>query len=142
MTTAFFTEEACINCGVRFGVPSGFQEQRREDKRTFYCPNGHTMAYTKSTSQIEIERLQKLAQAQTERASSAEQRLANEIAKPWRCTSCPRRFAHASGLESHARRAHGSKGHFALPDAAGPDAHGDMGIRNNVVPIDKKKKKT
>lgn len=43
-----FEEQDCIKCGVRFGVPIGFTANRRKDKGSFYCPNGHSMAYTES----------------------------------------------------------------------------------------------
>jgi hypothetical protein len=41
-------QQDCITCGCVFGVPGGFTEQRRRDKATFYCPNGHSMSYTES----------------------------------------------------------------------------------------------
>lgn len=43
-----FEEQDCITCGVRFGVPEGFTQHHRNSKATFYCPNGHSMAYTES----------------------------------------------------------------------------------------------
>jgi hypothetical protein len=45
-----FEEQECISCFVRFGVPKGFTAARRQDKRSFYCPNGHSMSYTRSTA--------------------------------------------------------------------------------------------
>lgn len=59
-------EQNCIECFIRFGVPKGFTAKRREDKRTFYCPNGHNMAYVKSTSDALRERL-----AEQERIAAA-----------------------------------------------------------------------
>lgn len=50
----------CCACGIVFGVPSWFLKSRREDKKLFYCPNGHTLSYTESSSDIlkrEIEKL-------------------------------------------------------------------------------------
>ena len=35
----------CIHCGISFAVPTEFIESRREDHKTFYCPNGHRMYY-------------------------------------------------------------------------------------------------
>ncbi len=48
MIVADFEIQNCINCGCYFGVPSGFTAQRRQDKRSFYCPNGHSMSYNES----------------------------------------------------------------------------------------------
>jgi DNA repair exonuclease SbcCD ATPase subunit len=47
MAGEFQTQE-CIECGVRFGVTPYFDERRRADKRSFWCPNGHTQAYVES----------------------------------------------------------------------------------------------
>jgi len=35
----------CGECGVNFGVPERFDEQRRESGGNFYCPNGHPRVY-------------------------------------------------------------------------------------------------
>lgn len=43
-----YTEHTCpeAGCGVPFQVTDGFDARRREDHRTFYCPNGHSMSFT------------------------------------------------------------------------------------------------
>ena len=38
----------CCNCGIIFGVPDQWLSSRRDDKRTFYCPNGHGQSFTES----------------------------------------------------------------------------------------------
>lgn len=53
MTDAYWQE--CINCSIRWGVSKLFDRQRRGDKKSFYCPNGHPQAYTES----EADRLRK-----------------------------------------------------------------------------------
>lgn len=40
----------CFECGILFGMPDHYQIKRREDKKTFYCPNGHGQAYFESTA--------------------------------------------------------------------------------------------
>jgi hypothetical protein len=35
----------CQTCGVPFAVTDGYDDRRREDGRTFYCPNGHSLTY-------------------------------------------------------------------------------------------------
>jgi hypothetical protein len=32
-------------CGIMHAVPADFQERRRKDHKTFYCPNGHNASY-------------------------------------------------------------------------------------------------
>ena len=41
----WFEEQDCITCGVRFGLPINMTQNLRNSKKTFYCPNGHTMVY-------------------------------------------------------------------------------------------------
>ncbi len=31
----------CSSCGVSFGMTEDFIQARRDDHRTWYCPNGH-----------------------------------------------------------------------------------------------------
>lgn len=45
-----FVTIACCKCGIHFGIPSYFDEKRREDCGLFSCPNGHGQAYTESTT--------------------------------------------------------------------------------------------
>jgi hypothetical protein len=45
--------ETCCQCGMLFAVPSDFQNRRRVDHSTFYCPSGHSQAYL-AKSHIEI----------------------------------------------------------------------------------------
>jgi DNA repair exonuclease SbcCD ATPase subunit len=37
--------EDCIACGVLFAFPITLQKKRKEDRKSFYCPNGHSMVY-------------------------------------------------------------------------------------------------
>ena len=48
----------CCNCGVVFWVSKKLQENWQENKQTFYCPNGHSQSYIKTTAQILSEQLQ------------------------------------------------------------------------------------
>lgn len=40
---------SCCDCGIVFGVPDSWLEQKRLDKAKFYCPNGHTLSYNESS---------------------------------------------------------------------------------------------
>lgn len=35
----------CANCAMTFAVPKRFEDDRRRDHRTFWCPNGHSNYY-------------------------------------------------------------------------------------------------
>lgn len=36
----------CHKCNITFGVPSEWNERRRQAKDEFYCPLGHALAYS------------------------------------------------------------------------------------------------
>lgn len=38
----------CPSCGIYYGVPEHWLQSRREDKKDFYCPNGHVASYRES----------------------------------------------------------------------------------------------
>lgn len=46
LLTSKYAIETCCNCGMHFAVPVDFQNRRKEDHKTFYCPSGHGQAYT------------------------------------------------------------------------------------------------
>lgn len=52
-----FLVDTCCNCGVHYAVTREFEKARREDKQTFYCPNGHPMVYSKSEADTLREKL-------------------------------------------------------------------------------------
>lgn len=59
-------------CGVLYGLSQGFQDRRREDKETFYCPNGHSHSYNKNEADRLKEELQSVrSELITERAKVA-----------------------------------------------------------------------
>ncbi len=56
--------QTCIKCGIAFAMPIEFDAKRREDRKTFYCPNGHPQAYCGET---EAHRLAKQLEASQRR---------------------------------------------------------------------------
>lgn len=72
----WFTVETCIDCGIHFGVPSDWKNQRLKDRNTFYCPNGHNMHYT---GESEADRLRReLAEKQKQLEAKEQQVIAEE----------------------------------------------------------------
>ena len=49
--TAGFTLLSCGACGVPFWIPDALHDERKEDKKSFYCPNGHPRGYHVSVSE-------------------------------------------------------------------------------------------
>lgn len=68
----------CCSCGITFAVPKRLLDQRRQDLDSFYCPNGHSMVFRKSTADIlkqDIERIKR----EKEEAERARYALHNEL---------------------------------------------------------------
>jgi hypothetical protein len=53
----------CGECGLIYGALESFFDNRRKDGRTFYCPVGHSRAYTGPT-ELERERQRRIAAEQ------------------------------------------------------------------------------
>lgn len=49
--------ECCV-CGVQHCIPTFLNKKLKETKDTFYCPNGHSQSYRKSTADILQEKLE------------------------------------------------------------------------------------
>jgi hypothetical protein len=65
-------ESQCGECGVWFGFDERFYNARRNDHRSWYCPNGHRRAFLGET---EAQRLQRLLNSERDhRASVAAER--------------------------------------------------------------------
>jgi hypothetical protein len=73
-----FAEETCCTCGVVFGMPKALWKTCRNEKQTFYCPNGHGQSYKQS----EADRL-KAQLLKAEQAAEAA-RLTAERERRWR----------------------------------------------------------
>lgn len=76
----FFTEE-CANCGVAFAITMAMQKQLRENRNTFYCPNGHPQSYTLNESarlRLELAAKARALQWEKERTASLDKQLTKE----------------------------------------------------------------
>lgn len=79
--------ETCCNCGVEFASPVLIQ--RLKDGKSFWCPNGHSQHYTKTTEQklreeLEVEkrrRLQAESDAEWQRSVARSAQVATTKAK-------------------------------------------------------------
>ena len=64
----------CCRCGCGFALPDGFVRARREDHKTFFCPNGHANHFPQQT---EEERLRADLEWAERRAANAAKRADN-----------------------------------------------------------------
>jgi hypothetical protein len=62
-----FEYHECGECGATWGMTTGFIENRREDHRTWYCPNGHRWHFSGDS---ETERLRRSLRWEKDRAAS------------------------------------------------------------------------
>lgn len=105
----------CANCGVIFGIDATYDDRRRKDGQTFYCPNGHHMSYSETEVdrlRRETERLRTRMLAEMDQAAAAQREAAeakaSEIRIRWRvgngvCPCCQRTFP---GLAAHVAKKH------------------------------------
>ena len=54
-----FTKIVCANCGICFAFEEVYRQKLRENKQTFYCPNGHPNVYRKNEADELRERLER-----------------------------------------------------------------------------------
>lgn len=57
--TIRLTTDVCATCGITFAVPDSWQQRRRDDGKTFYCPNGHSLHFGKNTLEKRLERAER-----------------------------------------------------------------------------------
>lgn len=50
----------CYKCAIPFAVPTRYKQHLKDSQDSFYCPNGHSQSYTKSTETILREKIQRI----------------------------------------------------------------------------------
>lgn len=68
-----FERQDCISCGVIFLIPVILGKTFRQNKQSFYCPNGHAQSYSESVA----DKLRRELSEEKQRRQNADQRLAN-----------------------------------------------------------------
>jgi hypothetical protein len=99
-------QQTCCNCGVLFGMEAGFDKQRRDDHKSWYCPNGHSQFYSGKSEaqrlQEQLDAARSLAKRESNRRTAAERsaiaykghatRLRNRIAQGFCPAGCDQQF--------------------------------------------------
>lgn len=52
----------CASCGVIFAMTTEFEKRRRNDHKTWYCPNGHHLVFSEENEEERLARELKVAQ--------------------------------------------------------------------------------
>jgi len=84
--------EECIECGTKFGMTRTYHDWVKENKKAFYCPNGHSMSYSKSEADRQADRLRDIIaekdrslayfrKLEAERNEAARKKLEEKLAK-------------------------------------------------------------
>ena len=76
--TSQLETETCFKCGVLFAMPADLMENLRKNRNSFFCPNGHSQAYTGKTK---AEKLQDKLDAKERELERAERRRAGAEAR-------------------------------------------------------------
>lgn len=66
---AWFSSIVCCQCAVQFFMPNALYNQRKEDRKLFYCPNGHGQHFTET----EVQKLKKQLEAAERQRKWAEE---------------------------------------------------------------------
>jgi predicted DCC family thiol-disulfide oxidoreductase YuxK len=105
----------CANCGVIYALHQEYDQRRRDDGKSFYCPNGHSQAYSETAAdraKKEAERLRAQLISEMDQRQAAEDDAAaakaSEVRLRWRvgngvCPCCSRTFP---GLAAHVASKH------------------------------------
>src|SRR4051812_3178393 len=74
-TWSGFQATDCCICGVGFAMETGLYAQRRADRKSFWCPNGHSQHFTGETDDerqiAHLRRQLEIAQADARRAQQS-----------------------------------------------------------------------
>lgn len=115
--------ETCYQCSMTFAMPKDFQQQRLRDRKSFFCPAGHSQAYVGESKEQKLQReldrakqnaayLEDQARIQRELREAAERRGAaargqvtklKKRAAAGHCPCCNRRFVN---LMTHMAQKH------------------------------------
>jgi hypothetical protein len=69
----------CSACGVHFGMLADYQERRRKDHKSFYCPNGHSQYYPGQSKEEKLKAELKQTQVRLDDQIACCQRSVEEI---------------------------------------------------------------
>lgn len=69
--TITFTTVDCANCHMDFAVTRAFDKARRDDHKTFYCPNGHSNYYPQKSDEEKLRDQLENAQRRAIRAENS-----------------------------------------------------------------------
>lgn len=65
-----FIVHHCNTCGVSYALTESYDQQRRKDHKTFYCPSGHSHYFPQES---DIEKANRLAREAQEKADRLQQ---------------------------------------------------------------------
>lgn len=103
-----FNAVDCANCGMPFGITPDFEQRRRQDHRSFYCPSGHSQSYSQESEEERLRKRLEAEQRQTRMERELRLKAEQQLSRVQKgvCPKCNRSF---KALERHMKTKHGAK---------------------------------
>lgn len=135
--TEVFSVTTCVNCGMQFAVAYHWLSEKRNNHKSFYCPNGHVLSYPSESGEEKARRLQAkaeleaqakinsekhlrlVAELERDKAIKAKRKIEKRISKGV-CPCCNRTF------EDLARHMGSKHKDYALPPGSEKRIHGTV----------------
>lgn len=106
----------CYSCGAIFGMDSDFHQNRKNDHKIFYCPNGHGQHFTGESQAEKYKRLLETERTRvqwerdqreaTERSLAAQKGQVTKLKKRVGKGVCPCCNRHFENVERHMASKH------------------------------------
>lgn len=103
-----FSSCCCSQCNLDYYVPTRWQDNRREQHDTFWCPNGHAQHFPQETRAEKAERKAAVLADQVRMEREQREKAERQLARVQKgvCPKCNRSF---KALERHMKTKHGVK---------------------------------
>lgn len=104
-------------CGVTFAVPDWMLTKLRQNRNSFYCPNGHGQSFTGETEEQKLRReLEKVKKkAEEDLARVERQKKWAEESRDLACKARDRQERRAAAFKGHLARTHKRVGNGVCP---------------------------
>ena len=99
----------CSECGIEFCISDAWEQHRRDDHKTFYCPNGHSQYFPHQSEKEKLQeelRKEHIARIEIEAKLNGALDTINKTKKRINAGVCPDCHRHFTNLERHRRTKH------------------------------------
>lgn len=100
-----FASCCCSQCGINYYVPENWENKRRQQHDTFYCPNGHNQYFPHETEAEKYKRKSEVLADQVRMEREQREKLERQLARVKKGT-CPKCNRHFTNVERHMKSKH------------------------------------